>query len=151
MAKSDDQKPEPVAAHREGRGSQSARLHRIRRYDLAIGARLRDARIAKKKSQDWLAQATGVSYQSIQRYERGAAISAGRLVEAADALDVSVGFLMRDLVNRETYPLTRTRDLGKSRSALSNDAYHAARRLDEVRDRDIRRSLITIIERLAAE
>jgi len=35
--------------------------------------------------------------------------------------------------------------LSKSRSALSNDAYHAARRLDEVRDREIRRSLITII------
>ncbi|MAW82432.1 MAG: hypothetical protein CMI63_19525 [Parvularcula sp.] len=150
MGMGDDQKPGPTAADRESGWAGSSLADRIRRYDLSIGARLRDARTAKRKSQDWLAQATGVSYQSIQRYERGAAISAGRLVEAADALDVSVAFLMRDIVNRETYPLTKTRDLGKSRSALSNEAYHAARLLDEVRDRDIRRSLITIIERLAA-
>lgn len=141
----------PLTAGLQSSGAGAALIDRIWRYDLAIGARLRDARIAKKKSQDWLAQATGVSYQSVQRYERGAAISAGRLVEAADALDVSVAFLMRDIVNRETYPLTKTRDLVSSRSALSSEAYHAARRLDEVRDREVRRSLITIIERLAAE
>ena len=40
---------------------------RIRRYDLFIGGRLREARLNRRWTQDKLAQALGVSFQSVQR------------------------------------------------------------------------------------
>lgn len=41
-------------------------------YDLAVGRRLRFARKVRRLSQGALARAVGVSFQQVQKYERGA-------------------------------------------------------------------------------
>ena len=40
-------------------------------YDKAIGARIREARLALKKSQKEVGESIGVSYQQLQKYESG--------------------------------------------------------------------------------
>jgi transcriptional regulator with XRE-family HTH domain len=57
------------------------------RLDVAIGQRVRERRRGIGLSQQELAEALGVSFQQVQKYERGAnRISFSRLVEVAGAL-----------------------------------------------------------------
>ena len=58
------------------------------RLDVAIGQRVRERRRGIGLSQQELAEALGVSFQQVQKYERGAnRISFSRLVEVAGALN----------------------------------------------------------------
>lgn len=63
--------------------------------DAAIGARIRSRRIYLKMSQTELATRIGVSFQQVQKYERGAnRVSGSKLVAIGAALGVSVGWLV---------------------------------------------------------
>lgn len=63
--------------------------------ELAIGARIRARRRQLGLSQSDLAQALGVSFQQVQKYERGAnRVAASTLVGAAQALSTTVGWLV---------------------------------------------------------
>nr|WP_294916007.1 helix-turn-helix domain-containing protein [uncultured Neokomagataea sp.] len=61
--------------------------------DVHIGNRIRLRRTLMGLSQESLGEALGVTFQQVQKYERGAnRVSASRLFELAQALDVPVGF-----------------------------------------------------------
>jgi transcriptional regulator with XRE-family HTH domain len=63
--------------------------------DVAIGARMRLRRKSLGISQGVLSERVGVSFQQIQKYERGAnRVSGSMLVAIAGALDTSVGWLV---------------------------------------------------------
>ena len=63
--------------------------------DIAIGARMRLRRKTLGMSQGTLAERIGVSFQQVQKYERGAnRVSGSTLVAVAAALDTSVGWLV---------------------------------------------------------
>jgi transcriptional regulator with XRE-family HTH domain len=63
--------------------------------DLAIGARVRLRRKSLNLSQGALASRIGVTFQQVQKYERGAnRVSGSMLVAVAQALDTSVGWLV---------------------------------------------------------
>jgi len=65
--------------------------------DVAIGARLRVRRRAAGLSQQRLAERLGVTFQQVQKYERGAnRIGASRLYELSRVLDVPVSFFFDD-------------------------------------------------------
>lgn len=66
----------------------------VTQEDKNIGLRVRARRIEKKMSQTQLGDELGVTFQQIQKYERGAnRIGAGRLTEVAKALDVPLPYL----------------------------------------------------------
>lgn len=76
------------------------------RYDaleLSIGARIRARRRQLGFSQTDLAQKLGVSFQQVQKYERGSnRIAASTLVMTAEALETSVAWLVgEDGIGRE--------------------------------------------------
>jgi len=59
--------------------------------DAYIGARMRERRIALNMSQDELGRALGVSFQQIQKYERGRnRVSAARLFDICKVFNVSL-------------------------------------------------------------
>ena len=61
--------------------------------DMHVGHRVRLRRIFLGYSQDKLARALGLTFQQVQKYERGAnRISSSKLFELARLLDVPVGF-----------------------------------------------------------
>jgi transcriptional regulator with XRE-family HTH domain len=63
--------------------------------DVAIGARMRLRRKSLGISQGVLSERVGVSFQQIQKYERGAnRVSGSMLVAIASALDTTVGWLV---------------------------------------------------------
>jgi len=66
--------------------------------DVHVGYRLRTRRAELGISQSALSEKTGVTYQQIQKYERGTnRISASMLFEFAGALSVSIGYFFKDL------------------------------------------------------
>ena len=59
--------------------------------DAMLGTRLRTLRVSRGISQAALAEKIGVSFQQVQKYERGAnRVGANRVVQIAAVLDVSV-------------------------------------------------------------
>jgi transcriptional regulator with XRE-family HTH domain len=63
--------------------------------DVEVGLALRRARLHRKLSQTDLGVALGISFQQIQKYERGAnRVSASMLVKAARFLDISASDLL---------------------------------------------------------
>jgi transcriptional regulator with XRE-family HTH domain len=72
-------------------------LDRSDTIDASVGARLRQRRKTLGMSQARLAEALGVTFQQIQKYEKGAnRISASTLVRAARALECPVSTLLCD-------------------------------------------------------
>ena len=66
--------------------------------DIHVGKRLRRRRTMLGMSQTVLGNAIGVTFQQVQKYERAAnRISASRLFEISEALNVPVSFFFDDL------------------------------------------------------
>ena len=67
------------------------------KHDIELGRRLRLRRVEQKMSQDGLAKKLGVTFQQVQKYEKGVnRIGASRLQHIATALDVPVTFFFDD-------------------------------------------------------
>ncbi len=66
--------------------------------DMHVGARVRLRRTLLGMTQEKLAKAIGLTFQQVQKYERGAnRIGASRLHELSQVLDVPVSFFFDDL------------------------------------------------------
>jgi transcriptional regulator with XRE-family HTH domain len=111
--------------------------------DVAVGVRLRVVRNHRGLTQTQLAEALGVTFQQVQKYERGTnRISTSALVRAAAALGVSVA----ELVGEGLPAGVRegTLDLVKTTSARELLAAYAA--LERPEDRSL---IIRLTEALA--
>jgi transcriptional regulator with XRE-family HTH domain len=74
------------------------REHRASPIDAHVGARVRLRRTLLGMSQEKLGDALGLTFQQVQKYERGVnRIGASRLFDLARVLDVPIGFFFDDL------------------------------------------------------
>ncbi len=70
--------------------------------DISIGKRIRHRRISMGLSQKELGSYLGVSFQQIQKYEKGSnRVSAGCLLEIAKKLEVPMNFFYADLLTAD--------------------------------------------------
>ena len=73
--------------------------------DKQVGARIRARRQALQISQTALAQAAGITFQQIQKYENGAnRVSTGRLAQIAETLHVPITYFFDGLDGTATSP-----------------------------------------------
>ncbi|WP_375648765.1 helix-turn-helix domain-containing protein [Bartonella sp. MU70NMGDW] len=73
--------------------------------DLFVGKKVRFRRKMLKMSQKTLGQHLGVTFQQIQKYENGLnRVSAGRLKEISDILNVPVSFFYADIITKQQPP-----------------------------------------------
>lgn len=73
--------------------------------DHHVGERIRRRRRLLGQTQQVLAQAVGIRFQQVQKYESGAnRVSASRLYEIAEALDVPVQYFYEGLTSPERDP-----------------------------------------------
>ena len=83
-----------------------ARQNQAKAIDVHVGARLRKARQVKRMSQTLLGDRLGVTFQQVQKYERGTnRISAGKLALAARALDRPISWFFMDMEDSPPTPL----------------------------------------------
>jgi transcriptional regulator with XRE-family HTH domain len=100
--------------------------------DVRFGEVLRQARISRGVSQTDLGRAIGITFQQVQKYERGAnRVSISTLLRIAAALDVSPVDLIaalhaapanQTIDGAERMALTVARDFGRLRSAGARQA-----------------------------
>jgi transcriptional regulator with XRE-family HTH domain len=66
--------------------------------DVHVGARIRTRRLLIGMNQETLAKALGLTFQQVQKYEGGAnRVSASRLSQIADVLQVPIAYFFTDL------------------------------------------------------
>lgn len=71
--------------------------------DIHIGRQIRQLRKTRKISQASLGQAINVSFQQIQKYEKGInKISAGKLFEIASVLDTEINYFFDGFIPQNT-------------------------------------------------
>ncbi len=71
--------------------------------DIELGERLRTARILKKMTQKDVASGLGVSFQQIQKYEKGEnRVSAVRLVQYCHLFEKPYGFFLNNLDKKQS-------------------------------------------------
>jgi transcriptional regulator with XRE-family HTH domain len=76
-----------------GRSPGKTVKHRRDPEDLEIGLKIRALRVAKRVSQADIGDGLGVTFQQVQKYEKGAnRVSAARLKKIADMLDTPITF-----------------------------------------------------------
>jgi transcriptional regulator with XRE-family HTH domain len=115
--------------------------------DIQVGQRIRVLRQEIRMSQTQLAEHLGVTFQQVQKYEKGMnRVGAGRLTKVADVLGVSV---TRLLGQDEDKDVTRLGPNG-SRSPLGLLTVPGALRLlrayGQLKDGEQRRAIVTLIE-----
>jgi transcriptional regulator with XRE-family HTH domain len=111
--------------------------------DRHIGSRVRARRIMLGMSQEKLADALGLTFQQVQKYEKGVnRVGAARLQQIATALDVPVTFFYDGD--------------GKAReveSLLFLDSAFSLRLLraySKIKDQTVQRQLVSLMESIAA-
>ena len=81
-----------------GAGDDASESPRATAADRYVGLRIRERRIMAGLSQQQLAMLVGITYQQAHKYERGLnRISAGRLFEIAQALNVPIEWFFEGL------------------------------------------------------
>ncbi len=119
--------------------------------DVAVGKRVRELRIRAGLSQQALAEKIGLSFQQVQKYEKGAnRMGASRLIQIANILEVPVEALFEGLETSETSSAN-----AEQSPVLDRDAAKVARDWVRIRDdstREIVRNMIrTLARRSTAE
>jgi transcriptional regulator with XRE-family HTH domain len=108
--------------------------------DHGIGNRIALLRTANGLSQSQLAEALGISFQQVQKYEAGKnRIGAGRLQAIADRLGVSVATFFEDT----TAP---TPEDAVEMLLHSDGAIDLLRAYATITDEDVRRSVLTMVK-----
>lgn len=78
--------------------------------DVHVGARIRHRRMSIGISQEALAERLGLTFQQVQKYERGAnRVSASRLWQIAHILSVPVGWFFQEMPGTDDEPDVPTR------------------------------------------
>jgi len=119
---------------------------RTRPIDQHVGERIRLRRTECGLTQEQLAEALGVSYQQIQKYETGAnRISAGRIFEISRKLDVTVGYFFEglDADQEGPPPATPLEHGGRQRSAIE-----LVRKFAQIRDPEVRAAIAGLVKTL---
>ena len=77
--------------------SKSKNKRGVTDVDTLIGQRIRARRMELHISQQELGEKLGVSFQQVQKYEKGVnRVGAGRLQQVCEILDASMGYFMED-------------------------------------------------------
>jgi transcriptional regulator with XRE-family HTH domain len=119
--------------------------------DAEVAKRVRALRLQRGLSQTELSDALGVTFQQVQKYERGAnRISAGRLFRIAKVLDVPVAFFFADVDGRgneaQAHPPAVDFDFLQTSGAM-----RLIRAYSRIEDRGIRLTLMRLAESLVGE
>ncbi len=138
--------------------SRRGRVAGISPIDVHVGARLRVRRTLLGMSQTTLGDAIGVSFQQVQKYERGTnRISASRLFALSQMLDVPVEYFFDDMPTAVAAS-SPAQGGGKAKKPPSYEADPIARRETlelvrayyKIRDPEIRKHLFAMTKTLGA-
>jgi transcriptional regulator with XRE-family HTH domain len=124
--------------------------------DVHVGLQVRLRRKALKISQEKLAEALGLTFQQVQKYERGAnRISASKLYEIARALRVSIAWFFEGLSDPTAEPVDGAEEGETAPFAhnflMSQEGVDLANLFPRLPQRRVRRRLVELVRSLVEE
>jgi transcriptional regulator with XRE-family HTH domain len=115
--------------------------------DKQVGQAIRAHRLMARMSQTDLAEQVGVTFQQIQKYERGMnRVGAGRLSRIAGVFDVDVATLFG---TQATVPRSSKASAVPIKFISDRHALRLVRAYSEINNRDVRQVLADLIEVIA--
>jgi len=120
------------------------RTQRINETDLIVGRRIRLRRLERHVSQTQLANALGLTFQQVQKYEKGVnRISAGRLEVVARFLEVPIAFFFAPVEAEKRESPTTLHHLQDRRSVRLLQAFA------KIKDKKMQAALVRVAELMA--
>ena len=124
--------------------------------DIHVGSRIRMRRNMLGMSQEKLGESLGITFQQIQKYEKGTnRVGASRLQAIASILDVPVSFFFADAPGSESLHPSGLSE-GKAANFVvdfvnSGEGLQLNRAFARLTDVKVRRRIIDLVKALAAE
>jgi len=120
--------------------------------DKYVGSRVRMRRIMLGMSQEKLGEALGLTFQQIQKYEKGTnRVGASRIQQISEILQVPVSFLF------EGGPTSTATGFGEAASPTyvsdflaTSEGLALTRAFTRIPDAKLRRSIVDLVEQIAA-
>ena len=145
-------------------GDKSDRVDKESRpnpIDIHVGSRIRLRRTLMGMSQERLGEALGLTFQQVQKYERGAnRVGASRLYDLSRVLDVPISFFYDDMPESVGGPRVGGRGpagFGDAQDAFGDDTLNRRETLELVRayyritDAGVRKRVFDLIKSLVAD
>ncbi len=151
-AVADDTEGEAPEEERPGSGTK-----RPNSMDAHVGSRVRLRRMMMGMSQEKLGEQMGLTFQQIQKYERGInRVSASRLYELARVLGVTVQFFFEEVhLGQDTVAQPGFAEPQPEGAIIeflgSRDGLELNRAFVRIRDPRVRRSIVDLVRALAGE
>jgi transcriptional regulator with XRE-family HTH domain len=144
-------KIDPKSKVKVGRGmTRGSRTGKPTPVDAHVGSRVRLRRTLLGMSQEKLGEAIGLTFQQVQKYERGAnRIGASRLFDLSRVLDVPISFFFDDMNSgpgsaQEPTPNFEAKELSK------REILELARAFDRIKDEKVRKRILELTKSLGA-
>lgn len=116
--------------------------------DILIGRNIKLHRLARAMSQEELAQRLGLTFQQLQKYERGAnRVGGGRLYRIASILGIDVSALYEGAERAQPVAMRAFSPL----SLIADpQPFRLVQAFNRIEDPQMRRTLLDLVERVAA-
>jgi len=120
--------------------------------DVEVGHRIRIERLARGLSQTALANQLGVTFQQVQKYEKGVnRVGAGRLTKIAEVLGVQVGTFF---TGQEMFDEGKDKKAGEAsplKLLTVSGAFRLLRAYADIEDTNLRRAIVDLVEQVSAK
>ncbi len=134
------------------KGGRTGKPHPV---DVHVGARVRMRRTIMGMSQERLDEALGLTFQQVQKYERGVnRVGASRLFEMSRILDVPVTFFFEGFTGEArggTGTASESSTFSEAQELSKREILELARAFDRIRDSRVRRRILELTKSLGAE
>jgi transcriptional regulator with XRE-family HTH domain len=137
------------------KGTMTAVKKQPNPIDVHVGSRVRLRRTMQGLTQEKLGDSLGITFQQIQKYEKGAnRIGASRLQNIAIVLNTPISFFFEDAPNEEGTTIGGVEESGSSNYVVdflsSSEGLQLNRAFINIRDATVRRRIIELAKALAS-
>lgn len=117
--------------------------------DVLVGQNIKLHRLAKSMSQEELAHRLGLTFQQLQKYERGInRVGGGRLFRIASILGIEISNFFEGAERADPRPVESFSPI----SLISDpQSFRLVQAFAKINDPDMRRTLATLVEKIADE
>ena len=110
--------------------------------DIHVGKKIRQARLVRGLTQSGVAKQLGLSFQQLQKYETGYnRVSASKLFELSQLLDVAPSYFFEGLASGATEPVATT--------LMDDQTAKAVQALASIQDEKVKNHLRSMIHEIA--
>jgi transcriptional regulator with XRE-family HTH domain len=115
--------------------------------DMLVGRNIKLHRLAKAMSQEDLAHKLGLTFQQLQKYERGInRVGGGRLFRIASILGIEISAFFEGAERPER---TQVDDFSPLNLIADPQSFRLAQAFSRITDPEMRRTLVGLIEKIA--